>query len=119
MYYDKERDDFNNRTATRMKEEADEEVKLAIRLAKSVKYLKIVLAVLLIGSYFYKPQYLTELLIIALSVSLLLPQSFMGTYLEKLIDLRAAESDERQFLMLHKQTSIFLTHLRKLINCKE
>ena len=51
---------------------------------------------MLIGSYFYKPQYLTELPIIALSVSLLLPQSFMGTYLEKLIDLRAAESDERQ-----------------------
>ena len=102
MYHDKERDDFNNRTAIRMKEEADEEVKLTIRFAKSVKYLKIVLAVLLIGTYFYKPQYLTELLIITVSVSLILPQGFMNTYLEKLIDLRAAESDERQIFECYR-----------------
>lgn len=57
MYYDKGRDDLSKRAATRMKAAADEEVKLAIKFAKSVKYLKIVLAVLLIGAYFYKPQY--------------------------------------------------------------
>ncbi|NKC13193.1 MAG: hypothetical protein GKR94_13640 [Gammaproteobacteria bacterium] len=64
MYYDKKQDDFNKRTATRMKEKADEEVKLVIKFAKPVKYLKVILAVLLVGAYFYKPQYLTECLVI-------------------------------------------------------
>lgn len=47
---------------------------------------------------FYKPQYLTELLVIGLFISLLLPQGFTDTYLEMLIDLRAMETDERQIL---------------------
>ena len=76
----------------------DEEVKLASKLAKPVKYLKMILAILLVIAYFYKAEYLTELLVFGLTLLLLLPQGFMDTYLEKLIDLRAAETDERQIL---------------------
>ena len=114
MYYDKEWDDSNNRTATRMKEEASEDVKLAIKLSKTVKYVKIILAFLLVGAYFYQPQYLTELLIIGLFVSLLLPQGFFDTYLKKLIDLRAAETDERQTLNATEANKLFSSAFERL-----
>lgn len=98
MYYDKERDDLNNRMAKNMKEEAKKDVDLSIKFVKVSKSLKFVLAVLIVSAYFYKPQYLTELLIFGVVLSLLLPQGFIDTYLEKLITLRSAETDERQTL---------------------
>ena len=98
MYHDKKRANSINRRATLMKDLANEDVVLSIKLAKPLKYLKFILAILVIVAYFYKPQYLTELLVIGLALSLLLPQGFIDTYLEKLIDLRASETDERQVL---------------------
>ena len=98
MYYKKEQDERNIQIAERNKSEADTDVKLAIKFVKTVKLLKITCAVLIAISYFFIPQYLIELLVIGILLALLLSQGFMDTYLEKLIELRSAETDERQIL---------------------
>ena len=107
MSYYEDEVKIRNQVATRIKEETDEEMKLVVKFAKTLKYLKIVLAFLLVGAYFYKPHYLTELLAIGLFISLLLPQGFVDTYLEKLINLRAAETDERQILNANETNEHF------------
>jgi hypothetical protein len=98
MYFDKERDDFNIKLANKNEVDAKDDVDLSTKFVKTIRYLKLALAAVLLTSYFLSPEYLVEVLICGMVLTLLLPQGFTDTYLEKLSDLRAAETDQRQTL---------------------
>ena len=98
MYHDKDRDEFNNRMATKAKDDAKADVELSLRMAKTLKFIKFILAIIIVATYFYYPDYLVDLLVVGVVFSLILPNGFVDTFLQKLIALRAAETDERQIL---------------------
>ncbi len=102
----------------RAKEEANEDVLLSIKFVKVMKYIKAIIAFLLIAAYFYKSEYLLDLVVVGLSLSLIMPQGFMDTYLEKLSALRAAETDERQVLNATESNKHFSSAFEKIEKLK-
>ncbi len=114
MYYDKERDYFANKSAERLKNQAANDVRLSLKFVKTIKYAKLILAIFLALAYFYKPEFIVEILVVGMVLSLVLPLGFSDTYLEKLIELRAAETDERQTSNATEANKHFATIFEKI-----
>ena len=56
------------------------DVDLSIKFVRTVKFTKIILAVLVVGAYFYKPQYLTELVVLRYSCNFVTASRILRTY---------------------------------------
>ncbi len=91
-------DEYSNQITQSTIKEAAENVDSSIKFVKTVMFLKITIAALIIGGYFFQSQYLTEFMLFGVVLSLLLPTGFRDTYLEQLINLRSEETDARQIL---------------------
>lgn len=85
----------------------EQDVKAAIKFAKTCKYFKISLGLLIAICYFWYPSLLLELVVTATIVSLLLPMGFSDTFLEKLIEYERSLLEERQILNANEANDHF------------
>jgi len=85
-------------------------IQQALKLCRYVKWLKAILAFAVAIAYFSGFEWLPELMIIALLISLLLPLGFFDVFIQKLLEYNSRLLEERQRLNAEEAN----THFDKL-----
>lgn len=70
----------------------------ALKLCNWVKTLKVILAFLILLSYFFFPGLLLDVIVVSLIISLLLPLGFFDVFMQKLLEYNTQKVEERQLL---------------------
>ena len=89
-------------------------IEWAQRLARFVQFSKIFLAIIIVASYFYLPEFLIEILAIALIVTLIVPQGFMHNFLQCLIEYNTSTLEDR-IVLNSRETDLFLRKIDEKI----
>lgn len=76
----------------------ESDIQSALKLYGWMKFLKIVLALLVVLSYFFFPDWLGELIVISVVISLVLPLGFFDVFIQKLLEYNTQRTEERQIL---------------------
>ncbi|HCU65188.1 MAG TPA: hypothetical protein DF774_05435 [Rheinheimera sp.] len=76
----------------------ESDIQSALKLCGWVKFLKIVLALLVLLSYFFFPDWLGKLIVISVVISLVLPLGFFDVFIQKLLEYNTQKTEERQTL---------------------
>jgi len=74
------------------------DIKLAMRMAVTVKVIKIILAALLVLAYLYESSWSHEILVISVIISLVLPLGFFDVFIQKLLEYNTQKLEKRQVL---------------------
>src|SRR5690554_6854102 len=83
--------DFNEKMLTN-------DIKSAMGFVSASKLVKIILALVVIFAYFTDADWLTEVIVISVVVSLILPLGFFDTFIQKLLEYNTQKLEERQTL---------------------
>lgn len=76
----------------------ENDIKSAMKLNGFVKFIKISLAFLIFISYAFFEQWLTEIIVISVIISLILPLGFFDVFIQKLLEYNTQTIEERQSL---------------------
>ena len=76
----------------------EDDIQSALKLSGWVKLLKISLAVLIVAFYFFLSEWLTEIIVISVVITLILPLGFFDVFIQKLLEYNTQKVEERQVL---------------------
>ncbi|MCH2058124.1 MAG: hypothetical protein MK214_16220 [Thalassotalea sp.] len=85
----------------------EKEIQSALKICLLFKYLKIVLALVLISCYFYFPEWLLELLTLSVVISLTIPLSFFDSFIQKLLEYNTQTIEDRILLNVNEANEHF------------
>jgi hypothetical protein len=74
------------------------DIKSAMSFASASKWLKFILAIFVIFAYFTSATWLTEIIVISVVVSLVIPLGFFDVFIQKLLEYNTQKAEERQIL---------------------
>ena len=74
------------------------DIKSAMSFASVSKWLKVILAIVVVLAYFTDSAWLTEVIVISVVVSLILPLGFFDVFIQKLLEYNTQKIEERQIL---------------------
>ncbi|MCF6282113.1 MAG: hypothetical protein L3J28_07860 [Candidatus Polarisedimenticolaceae bacterium] len=74
------------------------DIKSAMSFASVTKWVKITLAIFVIAAYFTDSVWLTEILIVSVVVSLIIPLGFFDVFIQKLLEYNTKKTEDRQIL---------------------
>ena len=74
------------------------DIKSAMGFASVSKWVKSILAIVVIVAYFTNSAWLTEVIVISVVVSLILPLGFFDVFIKKLLEYNTQKVEERQTL---------------------
>lgn len=83
--------DFNEKMLTG-------DIESALSFTSVSKWLKLILAVIVIFAYFTEAVWLTEIIVISVVVSLVIPLGFFDVFIQKLLEYNTQKVEERQIL---------------------
>jgi hypothetical protein len=95
------------------------EIKTATSFTLIVKWLKMILAIAIVYSYFYDNDYLIDLLVIGVVISLILPLGFFDVFIQKLIEYNTQSVEERQLLNATEANKHFERAFQKIEHLNE
>jgi hypothetical protein len=90
------------------------DIQSALKLCGWVKLLKLLLAALVVVSYFFISEWLTEIIVISVVVSLVLPLGFFDAFIQKLLEYNTQKVEERQVLNANEANEQFEKIYQKL-----
>lgn len=74
------------------------DVELAKRIALATKWLKLILAAIISLAYLFGADWLFEVIVFAVIVSLVLPLGFFDVFIQKLLEYNTQKIEERELL---------------------
>ena len=74
------------------------DIKSAMGFVSASKWLKVILACLVVFAYFTNATWLTELIVASVVLSLILPLGFFDVFIQKLLEYNTQKLEERQVL---------------------
>jgi hypothetical protein len=90
------------------------EIKSAMSFASASKWLKVILAICVVFAYFTDAEWLTEVIVISVVVSLILPLGFFDVFIQKLLEYNTQKIEERQILNATEANKHFEKLYKKL-----
>jgi uncharacterized protein YacL len=97
-----------------LKTSLEQEIQLALKFCGLVKISKIVLAALVVISYFFFPNWLLEVIVVSVVISLILPLGFFDVFIQKLLEYNTQILEERQILNAKEANEHFESLFKKL-----
>jgi c-di-AMP phosphodiesterase-like protein len=85
----------------------EDDIRLAKKIFGLVKLLKISLALLVLISYFFLSEWLTEIIIISVVVILIFPLDYFDVFIQKLVEYNTQKLEERQTLNANEANKYF------------
>lgn len=85
----------------------ERDIQSALKLCGLVKLMKITLALLVVLSYFLRPDLLLEIMVVAVITSLILPLGFFDEFVQKLLEYNTQKVEERQILNANEANENF------------
>jgi len=92
----------------------ESDIQSALKLYGWVKILKIALAFLVILSYFLFIDWLLEIMVVAVTISLVLPLGFFDVFIQKSLEYNIQKSEERQILNANEANEHFENLYKKI-----
>ncbi len=97
-----------------LKTSLEQEIQLALKFCGLVKILKIALGALVVISYFFFPNWLIEVVVVSVVISLILPLGFFDVFIQKLLEYNTQTLEERQILNAKEANQHFESLFKKL-----
>lgn len=94
----------------------ESDIQSALKLFGWVKFLKIVLALFVVLSYFFFPYWLGELIVISVVIFLVFPLGFFDVFIQKLLEYNTQKTEERQILNAKEANEYFENLYKKVGN---
>lgn len=85
----------------------ESDIQSALKLCRWVKLIKIVLALLVVLSYIFSPEWLEDLIVISVIVSLVFPLGFFDVFIQKLLEYNTQKTEDRQILNVKEANAHF------------
>ena len=90
------------------------DIKSAMSFVTAAKWSKVILAVLVILAYFTDSAWLTEIIVISVVVSLIVPLGFFDVFIQKLLEYNTQKVEERQTLNANEANENFEKTYKKI-----
>lgn len=83
------------------------DISLALNMSSVSKWIKVILAVLVVSSYLLGSSWLMEVIVISVVVSLVLPLGFFDVFIQRLLEYNTQKMEERQILNAQEANNHF------------
>jgi hypothetical protein len=88
-------------------EQLESDIQSALKICGWVKIFKFILAISVAISYFFFHDYLLEVIVFSVILSLILPLGFFDVFIQKLVEYNTQKSEERQILNANEANEHF------------
>ena len=90
------------------------DIKAAMVLVSTLNWLKVILACLVVFAYFTNTTWFTEIVVISVVLSLILPLGFFDVFIQKLLEYNTQKMEKRQVLNAAEANEHFEKLYRKV-----